>query len=100
MGETVTAEGRVCKVGNGGGGEDDNLESPGPADGSTSSSVRVDSDVPAAVMFDPIELPAVLPEKLLELDLRGRADLDCKSNSKSSIISSRILSSSSASKAS
>ena len=53
--------------------------------GKTASSAKVVRDVPAVVMLDVTELPHVLPEKVLESDCRGSADLECKSNSKSSI---------------
>jgi len=54
-------------------------------------------------VVEPIELPCVRPEKLLESEVRGNADFDCRlnsklSNAKSRVISSRSLSSSSASK--
>lgn len=54
-------------------------------EGSTMPSASVDREAPAVVVFDATELPQVLPEKLLESDCRGSADLDCRSNSKSSI---------------
>lgn len=45
-------------------------------DGSAGIPAAMEKDVPAEVGFEPIELPQVLPEKPLESDCRGRADLD------------------------
>lgn len=45
-------------------------------DGSAGIPLAMENDVPAEVGFEPIELPQVLPEKPLESDCRGRADLD------------------------
>lgn len=44
-------------------------------DGSIEASATVDNEVPADVGFEPNELTHVLPEKPLESDWRGRADL-------------------------
>jgi hypothetical protein len=55
------------------------------SNGRTSSSARVDSAAPVLATLDVAELSHVLPDTLLELDSRGRADLDEIPNSKSSI---------------
>lgn len=70
-------------------------------DGSAGAPAGTEKDVPAEVGLELIEVPHVLPEKPLESDCRGRADLDCIVYSESRtyplVISSSIRSSSSAS---
>ena len=45
------------------------------SEGNIDFSATVDKEVPADVGFEPMELPHVLPEKPLESDCRGKADL-------------------------
>lgn len=51
------------------------------SEGIVGASAKVCKDVAAVVGLDPMELPHVRPEKPLESDSRGKADLDCRSYS-------------------
>lgn len=52
-------------------------------DGNAGAPAGKENEVPAEVGFELIEVPHVLPEKPLESDCRGRADLDCIVSSES-----------------